>query len=103
MRVLPLVLAATLAGCAVPATPPQVSAALFRVEGIDCEGCALRVVSILGDQPGVTSVKADPQGGRIGRVHVIYHPSVTDEAFIRRRLEKGGRGNFRVIEDPGTQ
>ena len=103
MRIVSILLLLALAGCAAPARIRPSSEALWHVEGLRCLNCALSVISVLGNVPGVMGVKADPTKGlRMVYVQVNYDPTVVDEASIRRQLEGGSRRAFRVIESPGT-
>jgi copper chaperone len=68
--------------------------AVFKVDGMHCEGCADRIRTLLGKEPGV---RAAVVSFAEGSAEVRYNPHTVSEAGLREIIETGG---FHVRERP---
>lgn len=64
----------------------------FRIDGMHCEGCADRIRTLLGKEPGVREARVSFAEGSAA---VRFNPHTLDEARLREVIETGG---FNVVE-----
>lgn len=77
-----------------PAMEHQVKIALFKIDGMHCDGCANTVKAVVERQPGVqvTDVSYDQ-----GQVRILYDPHTILENRLAAIIEKIG---YRVTPQP---
>lgn len=66
--------------------------AMFKVDGMHCEGCAERIRMLLRKEPGVRQAEVSFAEGS---AEVRYNPRTVSEARLREIIEMGG---FHVFE-----
>lgn len=64
----------------------------FRIDGMHCDGCAERIQTLLGKEPGVREALVSFAEGSAA---VRFNPHTVDEARLRKVIETGG---FNVVE-----
>ena len=66
--------------------------AIFKIEGMRCDGCANTVKSLVEKEPGVQAVSVSFSDGQ---ARVLYDPRSTDEDRLVTTIQRPG---FRVVE-----
>ena len=64
----------------------------FRIDGMNCDGCADRIRTLLGKEPGVREASVSFAEGSAA---VRFNPHTVSEARLREIIETGG---FHVVE-----
>ena len=59
----------------------------LKIEGMQCDGCASTIQSILSREPGIKSANVSFPNRAVS---VFYDPRDTDSARIRAAIEKAG-------------
>lgn len=59
----------------------------FRIDGMQCEGCAERIRTLLGKEPGVLEARVSFAEGSAA---VRFNPHSVSEAHLREIIETGG-------------
>lgn len=69
---------------------------IFRIEGMNCDGCAETIQSLIEKEPGVrmVSVSLNDRAAR-----VLYDPQSVQETWLIDLIQKPG---FRVIGSDGS-
>ena len=61
--------------------------AIFRIEGMHCEGCAQTIEALLGTEPGVRRAAVSFQARE---AQVQFDPQATDDAHLAAAIERAG-------------
>jgi len=67
----------------------------YRVEGMDCGGCAAKIATAARRSPGVTEVAVSVASGTM----VIHHSAESDLAMLEKRVTALGYGLERLAQD----
>lgn len=66
--------------------------AIFRIDGMHCDGCAERIRALLGREPGVREAKVSFADAS---AQILHNPHTVNEARLRQIIQTGG---FDVVE-----
>jgi len=61
--------------------------AVFKIDGMHCDGCADRIRTLLSKEPGVRAARVSFAEGS---AEVRYNPHTVGEARLREVIETGG-------------